>query len=303
MTSRRIYPFDIIILIYLAVISILILIFGRPISGYYDELLAGFVFAAITGGMIYFLGRSDRKVILFVRLLYPALLFTFLYRQTGGLMHLFHSGFLDYQLTAFEKAILGVHPTFWIEHHILNTWLTELVSFTYLAYYPMIPAFLIFLFLKGDYDNIIRGLAAICLTFFAGYLLFYLYPIEGPRYFFAGQYSHAVNGPVFRQLVEFIQKHGSVHGGCMPSTHVGVAVVMNIFCLKYYRKAGIFLLIINTGMAFGTFYGRYHYVSDVVVGTVIGLIMTCLVLKYHRRWEAVTGIIQDTAKENKISVS
>ncbi len=303
MTVRKLYPFDVIILVYLSVISILALIFGRPLPVYYDEFLASIVFAAMVGGIIYFLGRSDRKVILFVRLLYPALLFTFLYRQTGGLMHLFFPGFFDYQLTAFEKAIFGVYPTFWIEQNILSTWLTELLSFTYLAYYPMIPAFLIFLFLKGDYDNIARGLAAICLTFFASYLLFFLYPIEGPRYYFEGQYASAIHGPVFRQLVEFIQMHGSVHGGCMPSTHVAVAVVVNIFCLKYYRRAGIFLLIINTGMALGTFYGRYHYVSDVVVGAAIGIIMTFLVLKYHRRWESTSGTKQSATKENKISVS
>ncbi len=304
MNNRRVvYLYEYIILIYMALLTALILVFGRPLNHYFDELLSNVIFTLIVFGAIVFLRDTDKGIVRFFRLLYPALLFTFFYRETGGLMFLFHSGFLDAHLTGFEKAILGVHPTFWIETHIMNVWLTEILSFTYAAYYPMIPVFLILVYLKGDYDIVKKSLAAMCLSFFTGYLLFMLYPIEGPRYFFAADYQYKITGPVFRQFVEFVQRTGSVHGGCMPSTHVAVAVVMTIFCLKYYRKAGIMLLVINTGMALGTFYGRYHYVSDVIVGAAIGIFMTWLVMKFHDRIAPPESITKKRAMENIKSVS
>jgi len=303
MTKRRIYLFEYIIIAYLVILTALIFIFGRPLSQYFDELVANLIFATIVFASILLLHNTDRNLVRFFRLLYPAALFTFFYRQTGGLMFLIFPDFFDAQLTAFELSLFGVHPTFWIEHNVLNVWVTEILSLTYAAYYPMIPIYLFAIYFKRNYDIVKKSLAAICLTFFTGYLLFMLYPIEGPRYFFAGQYQYDITGPVFRQFVEFVQRTGSVHGGCMPSTHVAVAVVMNIFCLKYYRKAGIILLVINTGMALGTFYGRYHYVSDVVVGGLLGVCMTLLVMKFHDRFVPAKSITEEQSTEKIKSVS
>jgi len=284
MTERKIYPFDIAILGYVSMLSILVLIFGRPLGHYVDELLMNLIVVALVVAVIYFLHDEKRKLILFFRILYPAALFTLFYEQTGGLMQLFFPGFLDSQLIAFEKSILGVNPTFWIEQNILNVWLTEILSATYASYYFMILMFVIFMFFKGEYRVIKKALTAICITFFISYMLFYLYPIEGPRYFFAGQYAHDISGPVFRPIVEMFQE-ASVRGGCMPSSHIAVALIINIFCLIHYRRIGIVLIPINIGMALGTFYGRYHYVSDVIVGLAIGAVVAWLTLKYYDRFD------------------
>lgn len=284
MIDKKFHPYDLAILCYLFILSVFIFIFGRPISEYIDELVMNIVFAGVVLAAVNFLGIENNKTVLFFRLLYPAILFTFFYEQTGGLMKLIFPDFLDYHLTAFEKSIFGVNPTFWIDRNILNVYLTEILSATYFSYYPMIPVFLLVLFIKGNYTVIKKSLTAICITFFVSYMLFFLYPIEGPRYHFAGQYLNDITGPVFRRMVELAQQ-GSVHGGCMPSSHIGVALVINIFCLIHYRKAGILLIPINIGMALGTFYGRYHYISDVVVGIAIGAMATWLTLKYYERFE------------------
>lgn len=299
----RFYLFDKIILAYVALTTIFIFIFGRPLNEYLDELLLNLIFVLVVLGAVRYLDNEKVKWQYILRLLYPAILFTFFYRQTQGYIFMIFPNFFDYQLAGFEKALLGVHPTFWIEQHVLSVPLTELLSFTYAAYYPMIPVFLIWVFIKGDYEVIIKALAAICLTFFSSYLLFFLYPIEGPRYHFSGLYEHAIHGPVFRSFVEFVQRTGSVHGGCMPSSHVGVTLVITIFCLKYYRRAGILLLFITSGMMLGTFYGRYHYVSDVIVGAAIGLVMTWIVLRKKGPITADRGITEKQTKENIESVS
>jgi membrane-associated phospholipid phosphatase len=168
---------------------------------------------------------------------------------------------------------------------MLNVWLSEIILFCYFCYYSMIPAFVLAVFLKRDYRELRIGLTAICLTFFLSYPLFFLYPIEGPRWYFADLYVNAIDGPVFVEFVHTVMRHGAVRGGCMPSTHTGVALAIMMVCFKYYRPVGWVMLPINVGLAIGTFWGRFHYVTDVFVGGAIAVFATMMVLKYYDRWE------------------
>ena len=289
MNKKRFYPFDIVILGYMLILSFIILLFGKPIHLYYDELLMNLGVIVLVLLVVRYLGRSDNRLILFFRLLYPAALFTLFYEQTAGLMRLFFPNFLDYQLVAFENALFGVNPIMWLDKNLINVWLTEVLSLTYFAYYPMIPVFLICMFWAKRYDVIKSAVTAICLTFFLSYFIFFMYPIEGPRYYFAAQYVNSISGPIFRPMVEFMQKMGSVHGGCLPSTHFAISLVILIFCLKYFRRAGILLIPIVAGLAMGTVYGRYHYISDLPAGAIVAISMTWLTMKYLNKHMGATG--------------
>ena len=70
----------------------------------------------------------------------------------------------------------------------------------------------------------------------------------------------------------------------MPSSHVGVALVVLVYVFRISRKAGWLLLPVNIGLAAGTVWGRFHYVSDVLVGAAIGLASVWLVSKYYDSW-------------------
>ncbi|MEW5995933.1 MAG: phosphatase PAP2 family protein, partial [Candidatus Zixiibacteriota bacterium] len=218
------------------------------------------------------------------------LLFTFFYRMTGGLMFLLFDRFYDAQLTSFERSVLGFNPTLYIDHHLLSVWVNELFSFSYVSYYFMIPVFVLALFIKRR-DRIIRSfLATACLTFFVSYLLFFLYPIEGPRWHFAGQYLNPINGPVFKKLTDFVIDNAAVRGGCMPSSHFGVALVILMYCYRYFKRSGRLLLPLVSGLGIGTVWGRFHYISDVIVGGLIGYVVTLLVWKHYSRWSGEADV-------------
>ena len=231
-----------------------------------------------------FIDENKNRVMALIRFLYPVFLFTFFYNATGGTMFLIFDRFLDYQLVAFEKSILGLNLTLYIDQNLLSVIPNEIFSFCYFCYYFMIPVSFIWLFIKKDDYILKESITALCLTFFFSYLLFFLYPIEGPRYHFADLFQNKIEGPIVRQLVEYIILNGAIRGGCMPSTHFAVALVINMFCFKYYRLFGWILLPINIGMAIGTFWGRYHYVSDVIIGGIIGILGTVFVWKYYGLW-------------------
>ena len=280
----KLYPFDWIIIGYSLLMMTLVLFLGRPVSEYRGEVIFYASMAAIAALIIRYVDERKNGLLRFIRLIYPGILYTFFYTATGGTMFLLFDTFFDKQLTSFEASLFGVNPTIYIDMNLLNVWLTEIISACYFAYYLMIPGFFIGLFIKKDDEMIKRGATAISLTFFIGYMLFFLFPIEGPRYFFAGEYVNEVSGPIFRQAVEFVIANGAVRGGCMPSTHFAVALVIMIYLLKKYRKLGLVMIPINMGLAIGTVWGRFHYVSDVFIGGLIGLFATVFVERYYDIW-------------------
>ncbi len=280
----RLYPFDRIILGYCALMLALIGIFGRPLGNYLTPIISYASCMIATCLIVRYSSNSSSRTQRFVRLLYPVMIFMVLYRTTGSMMFLFFDRFYDSHLTAFESALFGGDLSLYIDRHLLNSWLNEIFSFCYFSYYFMLPLFLVWLFVKKREQLIVRSLAAVSLTFFASYLLFSLYPIEGPRYYFAAAFANKISGPIFRPLVELVIDHGAVRGGCMPSSHVGVALAILYYVFKVNRPIGWALVPVNLGLAIGTIWGRFHYVSDVFVGATIALIAIWIVERYHDRW-------------------
>jgi membrane-associated phospholipid phosphatase len=281
----RLFPFDYLILGYCAGMMLLIALIGRPLSMYYDELIAYASIGALTALIINYTREDGRTLSRFLRLCYPAILFTVFYRLTGGTMFLLHSQAFDWQLTTFERLILGVNPTLYIDQHLLHVVPTEIFMFCYFCYYLMIPAAVLYLFATRKDDQLKELLTAICLTFFLSYPIFFIYPIEGPRWYFAMVYQHPIDGLIFRKAVNFIIANGAVRGGCVPSTHVAVALVISLFGMRYWRPVGRILMVITVGLAIGTFWGRFHYVSDIVIGVLIAVPATLAVWKY---WPVLT---------------
>jgi membrane-associated phospholipid phosphatase len=264
------HPIDLLVIAYSALMAGMILLLGRPLAGYADELAFYFGAAVISVLIVRFVDETTDRLRAFIRLLYPAILFTAFYRVTGGQMFLLFDHFFDSQVVGFERALFGEEVTLFIDRHFLNAGVTEILSFCYFCYYLLFPGFLIAAFVRR-HDRIIREyLTAACITFFVSYMLFWLYPVEGPRWHLATAYAHSVEGPLFRRLVEFVIANAAVRGGAMPSSHTGVALVTLIFCFRYYRRAAWWLLPIVIGLALGTFWGRFHYFSDTVAGAIIG---------------------------------
>lgn len=285
-TARPIYAIDRIILGYCLLMTAVLLLLGQPAGEHLNELLFYVGMAVLAGLIIRFCDESSGGWSGFLRLMYPAIMMTFFYRVTEGQMLLISDQFFDAELVAFERSLLGYSPTIYIDQKLLNVWVTEIMSLCYFCYYPMLPGFLAFAFLRREFGIIRQYLTAAALTFFVSYLLFWLYPVEGPRWFLADQYANSIDGPVFRQLVELVINNAAVRGGAMPSSHTGVALVTLLFCFRYYRKVAWFLLPIVTGLAMGTIWGRFHYVSDVVVGIALGASAVLLVWKYNDRVES-----------------
>jgi len=286
----RWYAFDRLIVGYCIGMVLLLATLGRPLGNYVDEILFYVGCLVLANVIVRHLDESRGGIVRALRLMYPVLLFTFFYRATASTMNLLFDGFLDAQLTAFEASVFGMNPTIFLDQHLPHPALSEYFLLTYLLYYPLIPIFLIAVYRRGDLDIIRSAITAFCAIFFASYALFFLYPIEGPRWFFASVYQHDVTSPFARQAVEWVMSSAAVRGGCMPSSHFAIALSIQMYCFRCYRRAAWMILPIVLGLAVGTFWGRYHYVSDVIVGGLIGFVFTALVWKFSDKAPSTTTV-------------
>ncbi len=282
-TPRPWYLFDRLVVGYCLLMILVIAIFGRPLGEYVDELIFYVIMAVVVTLIATFVDERRNRAWALLRLAYPVLGFIFFYTMTGGLMQLFFPTWLDYQVIAFERWLLGEELTLIVDRILPQPLITEIVMAGYFGYYPMLPGFFLPLFLLRHDEIMKRALTAVATMFFCSYFLFSLYPIQGPRWELVDLYQNQVDDGFFRSLVMWVQAEGAVRGGAMPSSHTGVALVMWVYLWRHFRTWAWATLPILVTLSIGTFWGRYHYVTDVVVGVLIAMLAIWITDRFYDR--------------------
>jgi len=129
------------------------------------------------------------------------------------------------------------------------------------------------LYFRGRKQETFDYCFLIMFTYCTVFLLFLLFPAEGPWVILKEKHTIMPEGGFFLHLNQAIQGKGSIRGGCFPSSHVAAAFTILWGTLKYNRKLGIFLFPCIFGMAAATVYCRYHHAADAFSGMVLGTIL------------------------------
>lgn len=265
---RRYLPSDWSVSAYLTVTGVFMVLWGDGLAYRWEVVTAHAVMVVAVFAIVRYLSDIESRGVRFIRLLYLPLVITVFYEETSLLMHVFHPGWFDQQIITLERSILGVSPSLWIQPWqklLLNEWM----MLGYFSYYFVIAAPLLVLFFKRrDYDTA-QLVWALSLAFFISYLGFIIYPVQGPRFEFAGLYESDLTGYLFVPMVGAIMETAAVHGGCMPSSHVAVAMVSLVYVYKHDRRFGLACAPLVATLCLATVYGRFHYVSDVAVGLLV----------------------------------
>lgn len=267
----RATPLDRLAFIYILAFGLGLVFLGKPEPARNVLILvhAGLLVAIIA--ILHFWNDRHTGVSGFIRLLYVPLLYTFFYSEAQVAIHWVFPGFFDGQLIALERWLFGVVPNAWIipfQTPLLNEWM----MLGYFSYYLLVAILGLTLFFQRRYVPLNGFLTAATVTFVISYIGFIVYPVEGPRYFMAAQFAEPLHGFLFVPLVQAIIAKGAIHGGCMPSSHVAVALVVLVWAYRTIRRLGIILTPIVATLFVATVWGRFHYFMDVVVGVLVGLV-------------------------------
>ncbi|MBA7687331.1 hypothetical protein ES703_95792 [subsurface metagenome] len=286
----------------------MLLFFHTGVDYWYVYIMIHIMIIALIIILIPVFNDSDNKIIQKLRWWYPVLLFIFNYKEINSFTHILVTNWKDSEIMRFEKFIFGTHPTLWLEKYV-SPLLTEFLKFDYFSYYLMIPVGAGILYFSNRRKEYVRYLSTVCLAFYISYLGFILYPVRGPRYTLhdmykknytinvseyygpfveedvAGKNTKALRGYFFTNLQDNIMRYGSLHGGCMPSAHIAVAFVCMMIMFLYKRKVFYVYLPFVAVLCVAVVYNRYHYVSDVVAGLLVGVVSLYLTPIFMGWWD------------------
>ncbi|MBD3381227.1 MAG: hypothetical protein GF404_03415 [candidate division Zixibacteria bacterium] len=264
-------PVDYFVLAYNLILAVSLLIFNDNVSGwplYFAFNLMVIIFVLQLSRLPLNPTNTFMKII---RRWYFMILLLFIYQETGGLVFLYIDHWLDNGLALLEHNIFGVHPTLYLEKFTYPL-LNEYFMFGYFAYFFLLLILSLILINKGLHVEMDRFVTCVSLTFLVCFYMFNFFPIAGPRFLFAGIYDSPLKGWIFVPLVDYVIKNGAAEGGSLPSSHTAAAVVVLVHAWRSVRKVGYVFAPIVFGLVVGTFWGRFHFISDTIVGFVVAIV-------------------------------
>lgn len=206
-----------------------------------------------------------KPFIRFLRNFYPLGLFAFFYAETDSLNNLIFHTDLDQYIVNLEETLFGGQPSIWFYQYFPWTWFNELMNAAYFSFYILI-FFLCFWVYKKDETEGRFSIFIICSSFYFYYILFILFPVVGPQFYFEPPYNHVPDAYIFRDIMKFIDSIGERPTAAFPSSHVGIVCILWYLAFKYAKPLLKWYIPIGIALFFSTVYIKAHYVIDVIAG-------------------------------------
>lgn len=226
---------------------------------------------------------------------YPLGMFIVCFEEVSRLSFLVRENWQDHYILAVESRVFSVAPSVWLGQH--GSWVvTEILEIGYFSYFVILMIVGGVLYTREDKRPFRQVMDATVLAYLVCHVVFILLPMEGPARTLAAQHDFPVpGGGPFHWVVQLIQSNAGVHGNAFPSVHAAGGVVALFFAWKYAPKLGLALTPLVLLLCIGAVYDRYHYVSDVIAGIVVGVIASWIIMK---GW---LGPNRDAVRDSRVS--
>jgi membrane-associated phospholipid phosphatase len=276
---------DGLILATLIFFSILALIFHSSVEGWWLLILKN-----IGVGIVYtifnrFSEKATKKFAkFFLRVAAVTLTYAYLFGAVDKLQLIIHGRWMDDYVLDFEQWLFNLQPTLWLEDYISKP-LTEWMMFSYVIYVPMYPVLCgIIYYLRGELamEDYFFTLGFTNILCDIGFILF---PVASPMYYIKQLYTVPLDGWIWTYLGELMRKYLHFAGGSIPSPHTAAATIMWLMAYRYHRKSFWIMSPIVISLYFSTFYGRYHYITDAIVGIAVAFLAVGLAPILMKTWD------------------
>jgi len=168
---------------------------------------------------------------------------------------------------------------------LITPWLTEILSFCYLLFFPYLLFSCIYYAWRGQSD--FRKLSVGLFTIYGiGFLGYAHVPAGGPHLAFPELFHTPLGGWAVSGFNAYVVEQGSNGVDVFPSLHCGVTFFLLMFDRVNARWRYRLYLVPFVGILAATIYLRYHYFIDLI----IGFLLASFALWIVRRWEASPSI-------------
>lgn len=281
----RLRPLEALNLLTLAVLSALTIALDGRVSGAGGILTR---YALMAGGLVLVMAavrKEDRlpPALGFLVNFYPIAFVPILYESLGPLISAARLVARDEMLIAADRALLGGDPTVWLQR-ILSPALTDLFFVSYLSYY-FIAIGLGIVIWRRNASMARRFIFTLTLAYVLSYAGYFAVPALGPRVALASRHTVPLETTaVSRVISSTLDELERTKFDVFPSGHTMIAVIVLIVAWQRARDAFWWLLPVAVCLVISTVYCRFHYVVDVIAGTLLAAVTVPLGDRLYDRW-------------------
>ena len=281
---KRLHAFDLVLLGYLAIVSLLLVATGAPGTPLflaYHAGAAGLVFAIAWahdrfGGPVWGILRYWYLV--------PALMACFrgLHYQVPA-VHPFDDLEWDAALARIDRRWLGDVDGFFLG--VLNPFTAELLHLCYVSYFFSMIAVAAFLHLRGEMGRLREYVCVMLTAILVSYLFYFAVPAVGPHQLYAERPAvldgWLLGGFFHRTLMSLELRMADA----FPSGHTLMSLVTIAMSWRYDRRLFKWLVGPAAGCIVATVGLRYHYAIDAIASFALFPAVTWLGFAIHRAVE------------------
>jgi membrane-associated phospholipid phosphatase len=268
----RIRPTEAIHFAAIGVLSVLAVLLHHRLADPAGMLLAYGGLTAVLLVMTALAQREDRLPVPVQLLLdfYPAAFLPLLFNTLEPLIEALRGGPRDGLLIAADRALFGVDVTVWMQR-LVRPGLNDLFYMFYVTYYFIALTLAGVLWVR-DRTAARRFIFTLMVVYYVSYAGYFAVPALGPRSAQASEYTVSlVTTPVARAINDTINRLEKTKFDVFPSGHTMISVAVLLVAWKRARDVFWCLLPVASGLILATVYCRYHYVIDVIAGTVLAV--------------------------------
>lgn len=267
----------------LAVLIALAAVFPDRISEP-TQLIQRCLIASVVGAVIVFVSkRLENPWRVLLRISGVVWLTSFFFDAVSGVQWLLFSSWQDEALMRVERLITGTELSLQLEK-LIHPAVTEWLMAAYVVYIPLLPLTAWLAYRAGGeraaYDYLL-SLLIVNLLCDAGFVL---YPIASQLFYDPDQYSVPLTGGLFTSMAEWVRANMHYPGGSFPSPHNAAGTVMFWTLWRWNRNWAAAMTPFLLSIPLATVYGRFHYVSD----GIVGILLATAVLYVMQRKPAVS---------------
>jgi hypothetical protein len=226
---------DVITCGYLVIIGLLATVFAERIPHWWWYPLTHAMLILALGIFLLTIPPRPTGWVLFIRWWYPALLIPPIFSELRSLVHPINPGDIDTQLIAVDLALFGVHPTVWLER-VTVPWLTDYMQLAYVTFYFLPFVLCTPLYRQGQFMAFRVSLGALLLAYYVSYLLYFVTPAMGPRFYLAEYQTLPLTGLwLTAPLQAILDGLEGIQRDAFPSGHTAIALVVLAMAARYQR--------------------------------------------------------------------
>ncbi|MDR3133301.1 MAG: phosphatase PAP2 family protein [Prevotellaceae bacterium] len=274
---KKFYPIEIITLVYVLLTALYIVAFWGSIreNAAATLLCMRLAMIGVMAGLYVWNQCGSRQTLTTLRNVLPLAFIIYFYPETYYLNQCIFSHCLDETVIHIDRQLFGCSLSTLFSEAAPYAWFNELMNFAYLSYFFTILAVILYLLFYNK-DKAYRSAFILLCSFFIYYILFILFPTEGPQ-FYEFNYHEALPalGPM-RKLLLFFHSIGERPTGAVPCSHVGIMVIYMCLLWQYGRRLFWWILPLSVLLALSTVYIRAHYAVDVLLGLASAPLIYCL---------------------------